>query len=78
MKTSINSPVLVTAMRFGRHMCAIPSRMEWEGHEYHFKGNGIRVDVKDKSRTGTITLTDGLRSFCLRQNGASWTLLSVA
>lgn len=40
---SINSPVSITAMAFGRDMQPIPKRMEWAGRTYQFIDRGIRV-----------------------------------
>ena len=78
MKNSINSPVTVTAIGFGRDMQPIPKRMEWAGHTYQFIDRGIRViSRRGEQVASTVTMSDGLRSFCLRQNGGMWTLLSV-
>lgn len=75
---SINSPVSITAVGFGREMEAIPRRMEWGGHTYQFIDRGIRVVARrGESVMSTVTMSDGERSFCLRQNGRGWTLLSV-
>ena len=40
---TINSPVSITAMAFGRDMQPIPKRMEWAGRTYQFIDRGIRV-----------------------------------
>jgi hypothetical protein len=75
---SINSPVSITAVGFGREMEAIPRRMEWGGRTYQFIDRGIRVVARrGESVMSTVTMSDGERSFCLRQNGRDWTLLSV-
>ena len=75
---SINSPVSITAIGFGRGMEAIPRRMEWDGRTYQFIDRGIRVVARrGESVMSTVTMSDGKRSFCLRQNGRDWTLLSV-
>ena len=78
MNNPINIPVSITALSFGRDMSAIPKRMEWAGRIYDFIDRGISV----RSRRGehvssTVTCSDGTRTFCLRQSGAQWTLLSV-
>lgn len=78
MKNSINSPVSVTAMAFGRDMQPIPKRMEWAGRTYQFIDRGIRVvSRRGESSMSTVTMSDGNQSFCLRQAGGSWTLLSI-
>ena len=79
MKNSINSPVSVTAMAFGRDMQPIPKRMEWAGRTYQFIDRGIRVvSRRGESSMSTVTMSDGQHSFCLRQTGSAWTLLSVS
>lgn len=79
MKNSINSPVSVTAMAFGRDMQPIPKRMEWAGRTYQFIDRGIRVvSRRGESIMSTVTMSDGSQSFCLRQTGSAWTLLSVS
>ena len=79
MKNSINSPVSVTAMAFGRDMQPIPKRMEWAGRTYQFIDRGIRVvSRRGESSMSTVTMSDGSQSFCLRQAGGMWTLLSVS
>ena len=75
---TINSPVSITAMAFGRDMQPIPKRMEWAGKTYQFIDRGIRVvSRRGESIMSTVTMSDGDRSFCLRQAGGMWTLLSV-
>ncbi|MGE5298773.1 MAG: hypothetical protein ACM3KF_01915 [Acidobacteriota bacterium] len=79
MKNSINSPVAVTAMAFGRDMQPIPKRMEWAGRTYQFIDRGIRVvSRRGENIMSTVTMSDGSQSFCLRQTGSAWTLLSVS
>ncbi|MFZ1243380.1 MAG: hypothetical protein WAQ22_04555 [Candidatus Saccharimonas sp.] len=73
MKT-INTPVSITAIGFGRGMEVFPRRMEWLGHTYDFIDRGIRVRGQKGS---TITLSDGLQNFCLRHQQGQWLLLSV-
>lgn len=79
MNNTINSPVSVTAMAFGRDMQPIPKRMEWAGRTYQFIDRGIRVvSRRGESIMSTVTMSDGSQSFCLRQTGSMWTLLSVS
>ena len=79
MTNSINSPVSITAMAFGRDMQPIPKRMEWAGRTYQFIDRGIRVvSRRGESSMSTVTMSDGSQSFCLRQTGSAWTLLSVS
>lgn len=78
MNQSINSPVSITAIGFGRDMEAIPKRMEWGGRTYQFIDRGVRVVARrGESVMSTVTMSDGTQSFCLRQSGGLWTLLSV-
>lgn len=78
MKNTINSPVSITAIGFGRNMQPIPRRMEWGGRTYHFIDQGIRViSRRGKSSWSTFTMSDGRQSFFLRYHGDCWTLLSV-
>ena len=79
MNNTLNSPVSVTAMAFGRDMQPIPKRMEWAGRTYQFIDRGIRVvSRRGESSMSTVTMSDGSQSFCLRQTGSAWTLLSVS
>jgi hypothetical protein len=74
----INSPVSITAIGFGRNMVAIPKRMEWGGRTYCFIDRGIRIGIRrGETLASTVTMSDGERSFCLREHGGAWTLLSV-
>jgi len=78
MNKSINSPVSITAIGFGRDMQPIPRRMEWAGKTYQFIDRGIRVVARrGESIMSTVTMSDGNHSFTLRQTGGAWTLLSV-
>lgn len=74
--TTINSPVVVTAIGFDREMHAYPRRMEWQGRVYDFIDSGLRVR-RGQLHDGTITMSDGIQSFCLRRAGEGWTLLDV-
>lgn len=79
MINSINSPVTITAIGFGRHMEAIPKRMEWAGRTYQFIDRGIRViSRRGEQIHSTVTMSDGQQSFCLREVAGAWTLLSVS
>jgi len=78
MNQTINSPVSVTALSFGRDMRATPKRMEWGGRVYDFIDRGIHV----RSRRGeqvidTVTCSDGNQNFCLRSSGARWILVGI-
>ncbi len=78
MNNSINSPVSITVIGFGRDMQPIPRKMEWAGKTYQFIDRGIRVVTRrGESIMSTVTMSDGNQSFCLRQAGGMWTLLSV-
>lgn len=72
--TTINSPVSVTAIGFGKNMQAYPRRIEIDGIAYRFTDAGIRTVVNTGGRFAQVlTLSDGLRNFCLRSenNGGS-------
>ena len=79
--TTINSPVSVTAMGFGRNLRAYPRRIEFGGASISFTDAGIRTVVNTGGRVAQVlNMSDGLRSFCLRSdnNGGSWMLLSIS
>ena len=78
--TTINSPVDVTAMGFGRDLRAYPRRIEFQGSTYNFIDAGLRTIVRRGERIAQIlTMTDGHDNYCLRSDnhGGSWTLLSI-
>ncbi|NCU37923.1 hypothetical protein EOL96_02590 [Candidatus Saccharibacteria bacterium] len=78
MTKTINSPVSITAIGFGRNLCAYPKRMEWQGKTFCFIDKGIRATIRrGESIMSTVTLSDGTQNFCLRAEGERWTLLSV-
>lgn len=78
--TSINNPVTITAMGFGRDMRAYPRRMEYSGTTYNFIDAGIRTIIRHGERiTQILTMSDGTSDYRLRtdNSGGSWTLLSI-
>lgn len=78
--TTINSPVSVTAIGFGRDLRAYPRRMEYEGTTYNFIDAGLRTVIRTGGRIAQIlTMSDGRNNFRLRSDnqGGSWTLLSI-
>jgi hypothetical protein len=78
--TTINSPVTITAMGFGRDLRAYPRRMEYGGTTYNFLDAGLRTVIRSGERIAQIlTLSDGANDYCLRTDnqGGSWTLLSI-
>lgn len=80
-QTTINSPVSVTAVSFGRNMRAYPTRMEYEGITYSFIDAGLRTVIRTGGRIAQIlTMSDGRNDFRLRSDdqGGSWTLLSIS
>jgi hypothetical protein len=75
---TINSPVTVTAMGFGRNMRSYPRRIEFEGSTYKFIDAGLRTTLRTGERVAQIfTMTDGAHDYRLRSEGSSWTLLSM-
>lgn len=80
MKTTINTPVAITAMEFGRDMRAIPRRMEYAGRTYDFVDSGLRTVIRSGERMAQVlTMSDGQSDIRLRSDnhGGSWTLLSI-
>ena len=76
---TINSPVDVTAMGFGRNMRTYPRRIEFEGSTYDFVDAGLRTVIRSGERISQIfTMTDGARDYRLRSDGGGWTLLSMS
>ena len=75
---TINSPVDVTAIGFGRNMREYPRRIEFQGAIYDFIDAGVRTVVQREGRISQIfTMTDGFRDYRLRSDGGGWTLLSM-
>jgi hypothetical protein len=82
MKTSItiNSPVEITAMGFGRDLRAYPRRMEYGGTTYNFIDAGLRTVIRTGERMAQIlTMSDGANDFHLLSDdrSGSWMLLSI-
>jgi hypothetical protein len=78
--TTINRPVTITAMGFGRDLRAYPRRMEYRGATYDFLDAGLRTIVRSGERIVQIlTMSDGMSNYRLRSDnhGGSWTLLSI-
>lgn len=76
---TINIPVAVTAIGFGRGMRAYPRRIEFEGKTHSFVDAGLRTVIKNGTRiTHIFTMTDGASDYCLRSDGSGWTLLSMS
>lgn len=78
--TTINSPVTITAMGFGRDLRAYPRRMEYGGTTYNFLDAGLRTVIRSGERIAQIlTMSDGANDYRLRTDnyGGSWTLLSI-
>jgi hypothetical protein len=79
--TTINSPVTITAMGFGRDLHAYPRRMEYGGTTYQFLDAGLRTVIRSGERIAQIlTMSDGANDYRLRSDnhGGSWTLLSIS
>lgn len=80
MKTykTINSPVDVTAIGFGRGLRTYPRRMEFEGVTYGFIDAGLRTIIQSGERAIQIfTMTDGACDYRLKSDNGSWTLLGM-
>ncbi|MEO8691392.1 MAG: hypothetical protein ABI397_01250 [Candidatus Saccharimonas sp.] len=78
MKANINTPVSITSIGFGRNMQPFPIKMEWAGKTYQFIDRGIYVVSRRGDKiTNVVTLSDGLKNFCLSVSGGIWTLIKV-
>lgn len=80
MKATINTPVDITVVGFGRDLRAIPRRMEYQGRSINFIDNGLRTVIRQGEHIAQIlTMTDGEQNFRLRSDnhGGSWTLLTI-
>lgn len=79
--TTINRPVAITALGFGRDMRVTPRRIEYGGTSYTFVDEGIRARIKRGSVVSQVlTMSDGERMFRLKSDGrgGSWTLLGIS
>lgn len=77
-RSLLNSPVAITALRFGRDMRAYPQRMEWQGKTYHFTSHGVRLNIRrGQALSSTMTCSDGKHTYRLRETDGSWTLVSI-
>ena len=75
---TINSPVDVTAIGFGRNLRSYPRRIEYGGKTYDFVDAGLCTVIRSAGRIAQIfTMTDGARDYRLRNEGSDWTLLSM-
>lgn len=80
-KTTIEKPVSVTAIRFGRNFEPVPQRIEFEGRTINFVDEGLRFCIKQGSEMIRLfDLSDGESLFRLRQEGvgSTWNLLSIS
>lgn len=77
----VNSPVSITAMRFGKDLLAYPRRMEYDGATYVFTGAGLKTSIRRSGRVLAyiLTMSDGRQDYCLKSSdfGRSWTLISI-
>lgn len=81
MKNLLNTPVNILSMGFGRDLRVIPRRMEYDGQQVDFVGEGNSTTIRQGDGMSQIlSLSDGQHIFRLRSDnhGGSWTLLSVA
>lgn len=81
MKNLLNTPVNILSMGFGRDLRVIPRRMEYEGQQVDFVGEGNSTTIRqDGDMSQIVSLSDGHHTFRLRSDnhGGSWTLLSIA
>lgn len=75
---TINSPVNVTSLGFGRDLRSFPRRIEFEGTAYDFVDAGLHTTIATGGRVRHIfAMTDGIRQYHLRNDGTTWTLLRM-
>lgn len=77
---SINKEVEINAFSFvNRHgLSGVPRVITVEDQQYSFVDNGIRYLVqKGQELSRLFDMTDGQRTFRLRQDADHWTLLSI-
>lgn len=80
-KTTIERPVSVTAIRFGKNFNPIPKRIEFDGRTINFVDEGLRYCIKQGSEMIRLfDLSDGESLFRLRQESTTltWNLLSIS
>lgn len=79
-KTTIEKPVLVTAIRFARNFEAVPKRIEFEGRTINFVDEGLRFCIKrGEDITKLFDLSDGESLFRLKlEANRTWNLLSIS
>ena len=78
---TINRPVAITALGFGRDMRVTPRRIEFDGSSYTFVDEGIRARIQRGSVISQVlTMSDGERMFRLKNDGmgGNWTLLGIS
>jgi hypothetical protein len=76
--TSINSPVDITVLGFGRNLRTFPKRMEFGGTTYDFIDAGLRTIIHSDGHVSQVfTMTDGAHDYRLRNKGGIWTLLGM-
>lgn len=80
-KTTIEKPVSVTAVRFGKNFEPVPKRIEFEGRTINFVDEGLRFCITRGSEiTRLFDLSDGESLFRLKQEARTltWNLLSIS
>lgn len=80
-KTTIERPVAVTAIRFGKNFEPVPQRIEFEGQTINFVDEGLRFCITRGSEiTRLFDLSDGESLFRLKQEARTltWNLLSIS
>lgn len=80
MASTLNTPVTILSMGFGRDLRAIPRRMEFEGRAIDFIDSGLRTTIRQGEKIAQIlALSDGAQTFHLRSDnrGGSWTLVGI-
>ena len=80
-KTTIEQPVTVTSISFGKNFEPVPRRIEFQGKTINFVDEGLRFCItRGSSVVRLFDLTDGESLFRLRQEPSThgWNLLSIS
>ena len=76
---SRTTPVFITAFRFTRQFDAVPRRIEFDGVSYDLTDTYTRTTITADDGVDTIfDLSDGTRTFRLREHLLNWWLVGMS